>query len=251
MPIVPPKRQVSDAENKLRLLCCVDALGTATPAQLWSFVASLELMGYVPMQLLLHELIAGGDLVKGENALQDQLFLTPQGHKAFALFDKRIMASDRRQIKEAAPAYRAELRRRAQVHAAYEIAKPGEYRVVLSLQEGELPLLTLRIATSNRNCADKAIHCFEGQAAAILALLYAIDISTEPAMPLAATLQSHSMYEHTVTALLPHPQAEITLSLLLPDAHAAEAYQAVLSDPDGRREIAKQLLALLCGEMEE
>ena len=56
MPFLSPKRRVSDAENKLRLLLCLRALGMATSDQLWPFVAELELMEYLPYCLLLDEL---------------------------------------------------------------------------------------------------------------------------------------------------------------------------------------------------
>ena len=48
MPFLSPKRKISDTENKLRVLCCLDALGMATQDQLWPFVAQLELMEYLP-----------------------------------------------------------------------------------------------------------------------------------------------------------------------------------------------------------
>ena len=53
MPLSSPKRKVSDAENKLRVLCCLDALGMATQEQLWPFVAQLELMEYIPFCMFL------------------------------------------------------------------------------------------------------------------------------------------------------------------------------------------------------
>ena len=66
MPFLSPKRRVSDAENKLRLLLCLRALGMATSDQLWPFVAELELMEYLPYCLLLDELNRSGRLRPGE-----------------------------------------------------------------------------------------------------------------------------------------------------------------------------------------
>ncbi|MCL1855731.1 MAG: DUF4364 family protein [Clostridia bacterium] len=258
MALAPPKRRVSDAENKLRLLCCIDALGAVTPAQLWPFVASLELMEYIPMQLLLHELISGGDVGMGAGALREHLLLTRQGHSSFQLFYRHIMASDRRQIREAAAAYRAELQRRARAHTAYELAQGGNYRVRLTLQEGELPLLVLRLATESRECAAGAIGHFEGAAAQILKHLYSLETywgeDGKEGPPAAdsesegATLQSHSRFEHTVTAVLPHTQAKITLALLLPDEHTARAYKRTLSQKAVAEETARRLMTLLCTE---
>ena len=261
MALAQPKRRISDAENKLRLLCCVDALGAVTPAQLWPFVASLELMEYMPMQLLLHELISGGDVEVGIGVLQKHLFITQKGYNALQLFNRHVMASDRRQIRETAASYRAELQRRARAHTAYETAQEGDYRVRLSLQEGDLPLLLLRLAMENRECAASAIVRFEGAATPILKLLYNLETSSgeageegleedgvldDASGSARATLESHSRHEHTVTALLPHPHAKITLSLLLPDRLTARAYQRALSQETVSEETARQLIALLC-----
>ncbi len=250
MPLESPKRNVTDAENKLRLLCCVDALGSVTPAQLWPFVASLELMDYIPMQLLLHELMADGDVETGTGALREQLFLTQPGRAALRLFDGRIMQSDRQQIQAAAAPYRTQLLQKARVQAVYESAQAGEYRVRLCLQEGELPLLELRLSTPHRDMAAAAIAHFQQQAAPLLMYLYGLGdgASAPPAKERAAlsTLVTHSRHEHMVTAPLPHPQAEILLSLLLPDLATATAYQEALARPSVAQAAAQRLVALLC-----
>ena len=79
MPFLSPKRRVSDAENKLRLLLCLRALGMATSDQLWPFVAELELMEYLPYCLLLDELKKDGEVAQGRCALEGVLYLTPKG----------------------------------------------------------------------------------------------------------------------------------------------------------------------------
>lgn len=259
MAFTPSKRRVSDAENKLRLLCCLDALGAITPVQLWLFVASLDLMAYIPMQLLLHELISGGDVEPGTGALQELLFLTSQGRNSLKLFNQRVMASDRRQIRDAAAAYRAELLRKAPVHTAYEMAQAGDYRVLLSLQECELPLLTIRIATERREFAAGAIERFEKVAGHILRILYNLELSPRDWEGEAskgtgaletdlngASMESHSRHEHTVSALLLHPLAKITLSLLLPDEYVARAYLHAFSTRAVTEKAACQLMDLLC-----
>ena len=74
MPFLSPKRRVSDAENKLRLLLCLRALGMATSDQLWPFVAELELMEYLPYCLLLDELKKDGEVAQGRCALEGVLY---------------------------------------------------------------------------------------------------------------------------------------------------------------------------------
>ena len=83
MPFLSPKRRVSDAENKLRLLLCLRALGMATSDQLWPFVAELELMEYLPFCLLLDELKKDGEVAQGRCALEGVLFLTPKARRPF------------------------------------------------------------------------------------------------------------------------------------------------------------------------
>lgn len=260
MALTPPKRKVTDAENKLRLLCCIEALGGVTPSQLWPFVASLDLMEYMPMQLLLHELTQGGDVEEGTQALYQQLFLTDQGRQTLSLFDQRIMASDRQQIRMAAAPYRAQLRQKAQLKAVYELAQAGDYRVLLTLQEGELPLLTLRLRTPDRDLAALAMRGFQAHASDVLTYLYRLPVEEAHSAPQSTVekeghafseLICHSRHEHTVTTSLPHPRAPMTLSLLLPDAYAARAYQQSLANPAQAASVAQRLAFLLWEKAKE
>ena len=69
MPLFSPKRKISDAENKLRVLLCLDALGLAALDELWPFVARLELMEYMHFCLLVDELAKDGAIAQGSHAL--------------------------------------------------------------------------------------------------------------------------------------------------------------------------------------
>ncbi|MDD3214346.1 MAG: hypothetical protein PHY64_11765, partial [Eubacteriales bacterium] len=82
MPIQSPPRKVSETENMLRLLLCVDTLESVTSTQLWMFVAEQELMDYISMRLCLHKLMMAGELETGGGALGEQLFLTDRGREA-------------------------------------------------------------------------------------------------------------------------------------------------------------------------
>lgn len=119
MPFLSPKRRVSDAENKLRLLLCLRTLGMATSDQLWPFVAELELMEYLPYCLLLDELKKDGEVAQGRCALEGVLYLTPRGEKTLSLLRDKLTHTDCRRIREAAPAYAAGLNERRQAAAAY------------------------------------------------------------------------------------------------------------------------------------
>ena len=116
------KRHISDAENRLRLLLCIDALGLCTREELWPFVAKLELMEYMPMCLYLDELLRDGSLMEGQYAVQGVLFLTGGGREALELFQRRMPRSDRDRILLAAPQYAAQLSEKRQIRTAYELA---------------------------------------------------------------------------------------------------------------------------------
>ena len=78
MPLLSPKRRVSDVENKLRVLFCLKTLGLVTQEQLWPFVARMELMDYLPFCLLLDELKSDGAVAEGNGAMAGTLYLTPE-----------------------------------------------------------------------------------------------------------------------------------------------------------------------------
>ena len=146
MPFLSPKRRVSDAENKLRLLLCLRALGMATSDQLWPFVAGLELMEYLPYCLLLDELKKDGEVAQGRFALEGVLYLTPRGEKTLSLLRDKLTHTDCERIRAAAPAYAAGLNERRQAAAAYRRAegRPAllgyggrEYAAAVALREGE------------------------------------------------------------------------------------------------------------------
>ena len=147
MPFLSPKRRVSDAENKLRLLLCLRALGMATSDQLWPFVAELELMEYLPYCLLLDELKKDGEVAQGRCALEGVLYLTPKGEKTLSLLRDKLTHTDCRRIREAAPAYAAGLNERRQAAAAYRRAEAGLCRAVGTVREGDVPALVLDVRT--------------------------------------------------------------------------------------------------------
>ena len=248
-----PKRRVSDVENKLRLLYCVQALHQVTDTQLWPFVASLDLMEYMPMQLLLHELLAGGDLIMGAEALSGLISLSQKGQETLRLFAHRIMLSDRELIDAAAPTYRAQLKKRREIKAVYETAREGDYHVLLSLAETELPLLTIRVGTASREYAAQSLRAFEKKASELLAYFYTLASLNQPAKALPdgaaqPIIVTHSPREHSVTATLDANVAAFEITLLFPDQSSAAAFQVALSLPELQKQAMEMLLASLCQE---
>ena len=102
MPLFSPKRNISDTEYKLRILCCLDALGMATQEQLWPFVAQMELMEYIPFCMFLDELKTAGAVASARHGLEGTLYLTPDGKEQLRLFLRRMPHTDQERIRQAA-----------------------------------------------------------------------------------------------------------------------------------------------------
>ncbi len=254
MPITPPPRKVSETENMLRLLFSVEALGSLTPAQLWSFAAEQELMDYVAMRLCLHKLLGAGELETGEGALSDQLLLTDRGRQAIQLFGQRLPAAVRTRILQAAPEYRQRVQRNRQVQAVYEMARPGDYRLSLSVREGDLPTMRLRVQTKSRALAGKAIHHFALHAAEATTYLYTLaeqvlrgDASSAACAVPEGSVTEHSATEYTATVTLKGKKASFDVALLLPTRKAAEDFVCALGTPEVALRAANHLADVIGG----
>ena len=261
MPFQSPKRKVTDAENKLRVLMCLGELGMATVEQLWPFVARLELMEYLPFCVFVDELKKDGAIAVGSHALEGVMYLTEQGGRTLRLFGGRVVPADRERILEAAPGYAASLSERRQAQAVYERAPEGEYRVACTVREGDVPALLLRLATRNAALARKAAAGFRACAPRLLTLLYTLPFSAGRAdtLPLAHKQDSAlAMAEDGMPALCAYggperaacvrlcgDEANYTVLLLLPDQAAAQSWAWAALNRES--ELAGQSTALLAG----
>jgi len=254
MPIIPPPRKVSETEHMLRLLYSVDALGTLTAAQLWTFAAEQELMDYVTMRLCLHKLLGAGELETGEGTLTDQLLLTDRGREAIQLFGGRLPTDVRERIRLAVPEYRQRVQRNRQVQAVYEMARPGDYRLNLSVREGDLPTIRLHMETRSRALASKAIHRFAQHAAEATTYLYALaQQGLRGNDPNAActvgegSVTEHSRAEYTAAVSLTGRRANFNVALLLPTRQAAEDFVCAFRSPEAAEKAANRLADIIGG----
>lgn len=266
MPFQVPKRRITDTENRLRVLDCLDALGMATLEQLWPFIARLELMEYVPLCVYVDELLRDGSLAEGVHGLKGMLYLTAEGRQSLALFADKMPSADRERIRKAAPVYSAQLSERRQIRAVHERAPKGENRLLCTVREGDVPTLLLRIRTPSRALAESAIKRFRLCAARLLMLLYTLPApdgetpskppenagTLEAAMASAApgqwALCAYGRHEHSAVVCFQGQDALYTAALLMPGRESAEAWaRAALS-----REayVAGRLTALLMGRDE-
>ena len=236
MPFQSPKRKVSDTENKLRVLFCLDKLGMATQEQLWPFVAQLELMEYVPFCMFVSELQTDGAIAAGTHAMEGSLYLTAAGRQHLALFSGKMVHADKERITREAPEYARRLSDRRQVRAAYELAQDGEYRAFGTVCENDVPSMLLHARSRDERSIERFVKLFPSVAAQAMAQLYLLPLADayEPLPPvrtqeeaLAAAapgqpaLCAYGGKEHAAVLALADEAMQYTLLLLLPSAEMA------------------------------
>ena len=269
MPLQSPPRKVSETENMLRLLLCVDALGSATPVQLWTFAAEQDLMDYVTMRLCLHKLLSAGEIQTGEGALKELLFVTDRGREAVSLFGQRVPGDVRARVRQAAPEFHGRMERNQQVRAAYEMARPHDYRLNLSVCEGDLPTILLRMETTNRSLASRAIHRFVIYAAETTTYLYGLaeqaaamganapttdgaaasaqETQNKTLLAADSVIVEHSATEYSARVTIKGKKARFGVELLLPSRQSAQAFIQALTPPDAAAQAADKLARLVSG----
>ncbi len=236
MPFLSPKRKISDTENKLRVLYCLDKLGMATQEQLWPFVAQLELMEYIPFCMFVAELQSDGAIAAGTHAMEGSLYLTAAGRQQLALFSNKLVHADKERIAREAPAYARSLSDRRQVRAAYELSQSGEYRAMGTVCEGDVPSLFIRIRSRDERLIERFVRLFPSAAAQMMAQLYLLPLDKEPgemppvgtpeealesAAPGQPALCAYGGREHAAVVCAQDEQARYTILLLLPSADMA------------------------------
>ena len=251
MPIKPAPRNISETEYMLRLLRCVDVLDCVTEVSLWTFAAELELMDYVTMRLSLHKLLETGEVQYGAGAMSGYLYLTENGRQALQLFGDRLPAEITEKIRDAAGNFRERLAKNQQVRAAYEIAKRNEYKLNLSVSEGDLTMVAIYLQTKSRRLAGRAIRQFETQAPKVLLYLFQLAQGAQggnaDGKPAEGDIARLSATEFEATHTLENKRAKLTVTLTLPAEEAAAAYLAQFNAPEAAADAADTLLKLICG----
>ncbi|MBE0600444.1 MAG: DUF4364 family protein [Firmicutes bacterium] len=247
--IKPAPRNISETEYMLTLLRCVDVLDCVTELALWTFAAELELMDYVTMRLCLHKLLAAEQLQYGAGSLKNHLYLTDKGREALKLFGDRIPAEIADKMDAAAPAFRGRVSSEQQVRAAYISALRGDYTLSLSVMEGDLTLLSIRMQTKSRRLAGRAMKQFEAQAPKALTYLFGLAQDAQGSTPFPAAggeIVRHSATEFEARHSLFHKKAQLDVALALPSEEAAKAYLSQFADAAFADSAAEKLCKMIC-----
>jgi len=258
MPFLSPKRKISDTENKLRVLYCLEQLGMATKEQLWPFVARLELMEYIPFCMFVDELLSDGAIASGAHAMEGSLFLTAAGRQQLMLFSDKLVHADKERIIREAPAYVRHLNESRQVRAAYELAQDGFFRAVATVCEGDVPTLYLRASSRDEKRIERFVNGFPAVADQVLAQLCMLPLketdaplppvltqeqAMEAALPGQPALCAFGGREHAAVVCVQDQQMHYRLLMLLPSAEMAWSWANAAQEAGAR--LASVLTALL------
>ncbi len=272
MPDTFSRKRVSDMENRLRLLCCMEQMEPISPDQLWPFVARLELMDYVSMCLYLDELRQSGALAEGQHALAGRLYLTAEGRKQWQLFAARMPISDREHIRQEAPAFLQALKERQYLRVMWEPISDGRHGLLCTVQENETPTLLLKLITQSGDLTDSVAAHFRERAPRLLLMLYTRGLTANltqadtlekpaaslPQLPTAeaalnaappdqAYLCVYGLKEQLAAVCLSSGDTQLKLGLLLPGQSEAVGWaHAAMNDPD----LQYDVLALLTAQEE-
>lgn len=253
-----PRRRIGDAENKLRLLWCLSALGAATPEQLWPFVSDMDLMDYMTFCLFLGELRADGSVAEGRYAMRGVLYVSETGERTLRLLLDKLSPTDRERVTRSAPSYAQRIHERRQARAAHELPLLGMQRARFWLWEDGAQLMDLRLSTPRPELAAEAVRRFGERAPGVLALLYGMPFENEAApLPVATSVdQALRLDAPALTDMgggaflasvpLSGTEAFWSLSLLLPSREAAQGWAREAARQEVR--LGARLCRALCGE---
>ncbi len=257
MAMTLPKRNISDMENKLRVLWCIDALGMVTQEQLWPFVAELDLMDYLSMCIYVDELTSDQAISVGVEALAGVLFVSDEGRRLLSLFSHKMPKSDRDTICAQASIYMAKLNEQRQVRVVHQSAPKGKHGLALLIKESDVPTLQLHIVADHQRDASNAFARAKDQAPALMTMFYTLPIhdqvmgeaiqivhSTQEEALQACTLEkpllcAHGKYEHSAIVALEAEGIHCKIALFLPTQADANAWLLYVVNH------AKEVMALI------
>lgn len=157
-------------EQKLLLLCALDAAGDMSAAQAERFLIENAIMDYFDVRLALAEL-SEAELIVRDGDDEAPYAVTPVGHKAAVLFKNRVPGSKLERISEAAPRWRALFDREGDMGTSVRKLAPGAYEVSMRLRERDVDLLKIKIMAADRDEAELIRGGWERRAAGIYRLL--------------------------------------------------------------------------------
>ena len=254
--IRPLRRRISDLENRLRLMLCLEHTAPMTEVELWPFVASLDLMDYFTYGRLITSMLEEGWIISQPEGLR----LTPSGEEALSFFPTRVAQSDREAIQHAALAYVLKTGAARVAGAVYESSVWQDSACVRGrLLDDGVPALSIRLMTWDQPIAQAFQAHFTEIAPAILHTLYSLPVPEETTAQLGwlkpteyvlnQTLPGHPMllsYGGPRTAGCVCLQGQghvVSLLLLLPNREVARNW-AIAADAAGE-ELLTQILAPL------
>ncbi|MDR2504712.1 MAG: DUF4364 family protein [Oscillospiraceae bacterium] len=164
-------RYPSPEELKLCVLYALRALVSASSNQLLTFFNETGTMNYLEMQSTLTNLLDGAQVLETQAKFGVTYSLSAEGSDSLKLFEKMIPPSSREAIDKAAEVWRVKFETERQVFHKIIKAEPGAVTVVLSVMDGDEPLMELSLRVPDMGSADLIGESWEGRAADVYSVI--------------------------------------------------------------------------------
>lgn len=177
MKLEPPRRTPDD-EQRLIVLCCLNALGPCTELQLLQFLFEYDVMNYFEMMFALNDLCDRGQAARTKKGAGYSYAVTAAGAEALLLFGNRVPPSVYTLLKKYGGEWKQRFRREAQNLAEINQTDRGEYALNLRVVEQDMDMMTLSFTLPTRDMARLIADRWPRRAAQIYAEIFRM--LTEP-----------------------------------------------------------------------
>ena len=173
-----PPRRAPDDEQRLIVLCCLNALGPCTELQLLQFLFEYDVMNYFEMMFALNDLCDRGQAARTKKRTGYLYAVTSAGVEALMLFGSRVPPSVYALLKENGGEWKRRFRREAQNLAEITQTDRGEYELTMRVIEQDMDMMTLTVSLPSQQMARELADRWPRKAAKIYAEVFRI--LTEP-----------------------------------------------------------------------
>lgn len=230
-------RKISTLEQRLTVLCALDALGGVSGVQLLTFMVELRLMDYIELSLALHDLRKAGYLTGTVHPIGMLFQITDNGRGALSMFLKRLPVSRQVVIETNKTKYKSRFLKERTIIGDHRTLANGRVQLELKIGQGDDWLMILLMVLPEGMNAHSLIGVFTKKAEAIYAWLFEeLSLGYEPG----GEMESARLYEFSFGH---YPEDEFSLTLALPGGDLQRHFKEVF-EREGAR-LKETLLSLL------
>ncbi|HHU03294.1 MAG: DUF4364 family protein [Christensenellales bacterium] len=149
-----PSHRPGATEIQILILHTISALGECSNMQLIFFMSTSEIMNYFELQNGLYMLRNSGHVYRRRINNDEIYSLTPAGKETLKMFISKGVDSYIRKINELVPKLKDEFKRQRDINAKIIHDGDKEYHVILSINEQNIPRMTIDISLPTGGLAD-------------------------------------------------------------------------------------------------